>query len=114
MDGIDKLNRYREILKQAIEHQATFKASDRQIESVPICDPVHGHYLLMSLGWDHVGRAHDILIHLRLKDGKVRIEWDGIEEGIFNDLVKAGISEEDIIFAGRNEDVELLSELAAA
>lgn len=114
MDGIAKLNRYREILKQVIEHQATFSAGDRRIESVPICDPVHDHYLLMSLGWDQVGRAHDILVHLRLKDGKVRIEWDGLEEGIFEELVEAGVSKKDIVYAGRDEEIESLPQLAAA
>ncbi len=114
MDRLDKLNQYREILKQVIEHQATFKASDRQIESVPICDPIHGHYLLMSLGRDHVGRAHDILIHLRLKDGKVQVEWDGTEEGIFDELLEAGVCKEDVVFDLGDEDFVPASEFIAA
>jgi len=114
MDRINKLNRYQEILNQVIEHQATFKASDRHIESVPISDPVHGHYLLMSLGRDHAGRAHDILIHLRIKDGKVYVEWDGTEEGIFNELLEAGIPKEDVVFPTSDEDFETMQESIAA
>ena len=38
------------------------------------------------------------VIHLRLRDdGKVLIEYDGIEYGIAYDLIEAGIAKEDIL-----------------
>ena len=38
------------------------------------------------------------VIHLRLRDdGKVLIEYDGIEYGIAHDLIEAGIAKEDIL-----------------
>jgi XisI protein len=53
----------------------------------------------MDVGNDHVGRADDVTIHLRLReDGNVLIEYDGIEYGIAQDLLEAGIAPEDILF----------------
>ncbi len=114
MDRLDKTGNYRHILQQVIERHARLTASDREIESIPICDTTHDHYLLMSLGWDRVGRAHDILVHLRLKDGKVWIEWDGIEDGIARDLIEAGIPKEDILFALQSREPQPMAELIAA
>jgi len=114
MDRLDKLDQYRSILRQVVEKHASMPIGDRQIESVPICDPVQDHYLLMSLGWDRVGRAHHVIFHFRLKEGKVWIEWDGIEYGIAHDLLEAGIPKEDIVMAFYGPTPRPLTELVAA
>ena len=99
MDQHHKLNHYRQILKQVIERHAAMKPSDRQLDSLAICDPANDNYLMMDLGYDHLGRVHEVIIHLRLRaDGKVLIEHDGIEYGIARDLLAAGIPAEDILF----------------
>lgn len=114
MDQISKLDGYRRILQQVVEKHAAVKIPDGQAESVPICDPVHDNYLLMSVGWDVTGRAHYVIFHLRLKDGKVWIEWDGIEYGIAHDLLEAGIPKEDIMMAFYGPTPQPLTELVAA
>lgn len=98
MDSSTKLTRYRQSLRQVIEMHAAMKLGDRQLESLAICDPTNDNYLLMDVGYDHVGRADDVIVHLRLRDdGKVLIEYDGIEYGIAHDLIEAGIAKEDIL-----------------
>ncbi len=114
MDRVAMLDKYRSILQQVVDKHARMIASDRQIESVSICDTVSDNYMLMDVGWDHVGRAHDIVFHLRLKDGKVWIEWDGIEYGIAHDLLEAGIPKEDIMMAFYDPTPQPLTELIAA
>lgn len=99
MDQFAKLERYRQLLKQVVQYHAAMKPSNRKIDSIAICDPTNDNYLMMDIGYDHVGRADDVLIHLRLReDGKVLIEYDGIEYGIAQDLLDAGIAPEDILF----------------
>ena len=98
MDRVEKLNKYQSILQQIVEKHAKVMASDRQ----------------MDVGWDHAGRAHDIVFHLRIKDGKVWIEWDGIEYGIAHDLLEAGIPKEDIVMAFYEPTPQPLTELVAA
>jgi hypothetical protein len=114
MDQAEKLNRYREILQQVVERHAAMATEPAEPESVPICDPVHGNYLLMDVGWEPEGRAYYVVFHLRLKDGKVRIERDGIEYGIARDLIEAGIPEEDIVMAYYGREPRPLTELMAA
>lgn len=98
MDQSTKPTRYRQLLRQVVEMHAVMKPSDRKIDSLAICDPTNDNYLLMDVGYNHVGRADDVIVHLRLReDGKVLIEYDGIEYGIAHDLLEAGIAKEDIL-----------------
>jgi hypothetical protein len=114
MEQLAKLNRYREILQRVIEKHAAMKPSNRRIDSIAIADTKTDNYLMMDIGHDEVGRAHDVIIHLRLRDdGKVLIEWDGIEYGVARDLVEAGVAKEDILFNMYREP-RPLTELAAA
>jgi hypothetical protein len=113
MDQFNKLARYRQLLRQVVEMHAAMKPGDRQLESLAICDPTNDNYLMMDVGYDHVGRADDVIIHLRLRgDGKVLIEYDGIEYGVAHDLIEAGIAKEDILlnmYATPRPLVELLA-----
>lgn len=53
---------------------------------------------MMDTGYDHLGQTNEVIIHLRLRDdGKVLIEYDGIEYGVAQDLIEAGIAKEDIL-----------------
>ena len=113
MEQLTKTEAYRRILSQIVEKHAAMVAPKEQIEYATICDPLHDSYLLMRIGFDQAGRAHHILFHLRLKDGKVLIEHDGIEYGIARDLIEAGIAPEDIIFNMYRTPHAYLESLAA-
>lgn len=110
----EKIKRYRPLVQQVIERHAGMPTEPVEPESVVVIDPVHDHYLLMDVGWEAGSRAHYIVIHLRLKDGKVWIEEDGIEYGIARDLIAAGITAEDILVATEGVRLQPLPELAAA
>ena len=99
MEQLDKLNRYRELLQKVIERHAALKPSNRKLDSLAIADTKTDNYLMMDIGNDELGRVDDVIIHLRLRDdGKVLIEYDGIEYGVAQDLLEAGIASEDILF----------------
>ena len=114
MDNTEKVNHYRRILQEIIERHAQMATEPPQPESFVVSDTVHDHYLLLDVGWEANKRAHYIVIHLRLKDGKVYIEEDGIEYGIARDLLDAGIPAEDIIVATHSPRPMPLNELTAA
>ena len=99
MEQLDKLNHYRELLQQVVELHASRKPGNRKLDSLAIADTKTDNYLMMDIGNDELGRVDDVIIHLRLRpDGKVLIEYDGIEYGIAQDLLDAGIAPEDILF----------------
>ena len=84
------------------------------IESFAVCDAVHDHYLLIDAGGNANGFAHDVVVHLRLQNGKVRVVWDGIEYGIAQDLIEAGIPSSDIVMPFAQPEPVAGPELAAA
>jgi hypothetical protein len=108
---MDKLNKYRQILQSIVEKYAAEPRRPEQVPLVPICDNVHDNYLLLRVGWDRLGRTHHTLFHFRIVDGKVRIEHDGIEHGIANDLLEAGIDAADIILAFQKREPKPVAEL---
>lgn len=107
-----KVEKYRQILEQIVEEYASEPRRSDQVPLVPICDREHDNYLLMRVGWDRLGRAHHTLFHFRLKDEKVWVEDDGIEHGIANDLLEAGIAPEDIVLAFQGREPKVVAELA--
>lgn len=114
MDQRDKLNHYRQILQRVIEMHAEMDCEPANTESLPICDLVHDNFLLMDISGEGKARKGYVVIHLRIKNGKVRVEHDGIEYGIAQDLIEAGIPKEDIVFTFYKKDVTPTAELIAA
>jgi hypothetical protein len=52
------------------------------------------NYLLLEVGWQHPRRIYNIVFHLRLQQGKIRIEQDWTREGVGYQLVAAGVPPE--------------------
>jgi len=100
---------YRQIIKQTILKYSQFRPSYGAIRLDPIFDETHDRYGLMQVGWDHGRRIRGNLIYVILRDGKVAIEYDGMEHGIFDALVRQGIPADDIILAFQPEDKEQVS-----
>ena len=96
---MEKLARYRAILRQVVEQAAEYPPSASAVEAVPACDEARDQYLLLHLGWNDLGRVHAVVCHLRLWEGKVWIERDGTPDGLATTLLAAGIPPEDVVLA---------------
>ncbi len=96
---MDKLERYREIVRRVIDEYARYKPAHGQIETEAIVDRDRDHYEVMHVGWDGVRRVHGAVIHLDLRGGKVWIQYDGTSRPVAEELVAAGIPREDIVLA---------------
>jgi hypothetical protein len=96
---MDKLARYREIVRRLIEEYARYKPSHGQIETEAIVDPERDHYEVMHVGWDGVRRVHGSVVHIDLNGDKVWIQYDGTSRPVAEELVAAGIPREDIVLA---------------
>ena len=111
---MDKLSKYRPLVKQVLSRQAEFAPSHGKIESVPIFDERNDQYLLLNFGWDRTGRVHSVILHLLLKNDKVWIERDGTEEGIAYELMESGVPQEDIVLAFYRPERRAITEFAVA
>jgi len=96
---MDTIKSYQAVIKQVISEYAKLRPSHGNIHLEPIFDDVNSRYALMQFGWDRERRVRGNLIYVCIKDGKVLIEYDGIEGGITQDLIERGISEQDIVLA---------------
>ena len=96
---MDSAIRDREIVKQVIQRYAQFKPSHGEIRLDTVFDQVQDRYALMQAGWDRGRRVRGNLIYVPLHQGKVWVEYDGMEAGITDDLIAAGIERERIVLA---------------
>ncbi len=94
---MDKLTRYDELIQEILREYASYKSSYGQVEAEVIIDRVQNHFELMKVGWNGQRRIHGCVVHLDIRDGKIRIRHDGTEEGIANRLVEAGVPKSDIV-----------------
>jgi hypothetical protein len=93
---MDTVKSYQTVIKQVISEYAKLRPSHGNIHLEPIFDDANSRYALMQFGWDRERRVRGNLIYVSIKDGKVLIEYDGIEGGITQDLIQRGIPENDI------------------
>ncbi len=96
---MDTTTNYREIVKQVILKYAKLRPSHGNIRLDPVFDEMRDRYALMQVGWDNGKRIRGNLIYLTLQNGKIYIEYDGMEYGITHDLIAKGIPEENIVLA---------------
>jgi hypothetical protein len=116
---VETLTHYQEIIKRILRERAALlkrASSDSagDVDDQLILDDVHGHYLLMRLGWEKDRRVHGTMVHVRLHNGKFWIEQDWTEEGIATDLLNAGVPREDIVLGFQPPQMRRFTEFAVA
>ncbi len=96
---MDRVDRYRQIVRRVIEQYAGWVPSHGEIVSEAIVDAEKDHYEVIHSGWDGDRRVHGSVIHLDIIDGKVWIQHDGTNRPVAEALLDAGIPREDIVLA---------------
>src|SRR5713101_4731578 len=94
---MDRVERYREIVRGLVEEYARYKPSHGCIETEAVVDRDHDHYEVMHVGWDGVRRVHGSVVHLDIIGSKVWIQYDGTSCPVADELLAAGIPREDIV-----------------
>jgi hypothetical protein len=111
---MDKLEKYRQIIKKVLTEDAKYAPSYGEIEAFLVFDDEHDSYQLMHIGWNQQRRTHGPVIHVRIKNEKIWVEYDGTEEGVTTALLKAGIPKQDIVLAFHPEWKRKLMDFAVA
>jgi hypothetical protein len=96
---MDTPTTYDNIVKQVILRYSQLRPSHGDIRLDTVFDDTQKHYALMQVGWDRERRVRGNLIYITIHHGKVCIEYDGIEQGITQELIGMGIPEQDITLA---------------
>lgn len=94
---MDKLVKYRQLIQQMLTDYAQYKPAHGEIDVETIFDTERDHYQVMNVGWDRNKYVYGCAIHIDIKNGKIWLQWNSTEEEIAEDLVAAGVPQEDIV-----------------
>ena len=105
---MDKVDTYRREIKRLLKAYAGIVAQQPVpgVETLLAFDEAHDQYLWLQAGWADDRRVYGVTLHVRITDGKIRIEQDWTEDGIASDLLRAGVPREDVILAFREPVAE--------
>lgn len=111
---MDTLDAYREVIEQVLTEYARVPYAHGNIETEIVIDRANDHYLLVNVGWFGDRRIHGEIVHLDIIDGKVWVQYDGTEDGLANELVRAGIPRERIVLGFQQPELRKYSKFAVA
>jgi len=111
---MDKIEHYRKTIREIIQSDAQFKPARGDVQIEVVFDEANDHYELMYSGWNGPYRIHGPVLHLDIRNEKIWIQHDGTEEGVANELLKAGISRDQIVLAFKAPDLRRHTDFAVA
>ena len=109
---MDRVDRYRTIVRRLIGEYASHKPSHGQIETEAVVDSEHDHYEVMHVGWDGMRRVHGCVVHIDIRGGKVWIQYDGTSRPVADELLAAGIPREHIVLGFHPAELRRHTEFA--
>ena len=86
-------------VKQVISRYARFTPSHGAIRLDPIFDETTDRYALMQTGWSQNQRIRGNLIYITIQANQIQIAYDGIEQGLTQDLLDQGVPSHQIVHA---------------
>ena len=96
---METVEKYRACIEQLLTDYGKYKPSYGDVETQLIFDRERDHYQLTRFGWNKDRRIRNCALHFDIKDGKVWIQHNGTEADVAEELVKLGVSKEDIVLA---------------
>jgi hypothetical protein len=109
---MDTVASYRELVRRILTDYARIPFASGESQTVAVFDTEGDHYLLMLLGREGVKRVHGCLVHVDIIGGKIWIQRDGTEDGIAEELVRAGVPKEHIVLGFRSPQMRRFTEFA--
>jgi hypothetical protein len=102
---MDTLTPWHSLLgKILLEYVAILKPYG-DVKTYLIVSQDRNQFFLMHEGWNKQRRVHGIIVHAEIRDGKIWIHYDGLEDGITEELVAAGVPKDHIVLAFHPPDV---------
>jgi hypothetical protein len=111
---MDNLNQYRKIIRELIQRYAQYRSARGEVQIEVVFDESNDHYELIYAGWNGPYRIHGSVLHIDIRQGKIWIQHDGTEDGIAEELVKAGIPREGIVLAFKPPEIRPYTGFAVA
>ena len=91
------VDEYGAIIETILQRYAALPYRYGEVDTFAIVDRDRRHFLLMDEGWQDGLRVHGLIVRVEIRDGKIWIQRDGIEDGITPEILEAGIPKEQIV-----------------
>lgn len=96
---MEKIAQYQQIIKSILNDYVATMQSNLEEEIYLVEDPKQMNYLIYHNAWQHNSRSYGCILHVRIKNEKVYMEYDGTDEGFADVFAEAGIPNYDIVLA---------------
>jgi hypothetical protein len=93
------LDQWREILERILQYYADLPYRYGDVITYVIVSNDRNHFMLINEGWEGEQRVHGCIVHAEIRNDKIWIHYDGIEDGITKELVGAGVPKDHIVLA---------------
>ncbi|CAH2572731.1 XisI protein-like protein [Planktothrix rubescens] len=109
---MDSLVQYREIIQEKLKEYTEIPYAYGDLQCRLIVSEDRNNFLLITLGWEDDVQVHGCLVHIEVIGDKIWIHRDGLEDGIANELVKAGIPKTQIVLGFHPPNIRPYTEFA--
>ncbi|CAD5937953.1 XisI protein [Planktothrix agardhii] len=109
---MDSLVQYREVIQEKLKEYTEIPYAYGDLQCRLIISEDRNNFLLITLGWEDDVQVHGCLVHIEVIGDKIWIHRDGLEDGIANELVKAGIPKNQIVLGFHPPNIRPHTEFA--
>ena len=96
---MEKIAQYQQIIITTLNDYVVMMQSNLDEEIYLVEDTNQFNYLIYHNAWRHNSRSYGCILHVRIKNEKVYVEYDGTDEGFADVFAEAGIPHSDIVLA---------------
>ncbi|EDX73634.1 XisI protein [Coleofasciculus chthonoplastes PCC 7420] len=108
------IEEYRQIIQGELKEYTEIPYAYGDLRCRLIVSEDRNNFLLITQGWEGEVQMHGCLVHVEVIGDKVWIHRDGLEDGIANDLVRAGIPKGHIVLGFHPPEVRSHTEFAVS
>jgi XisI protein len=94
-----QIDRWRNSLETILQHYADIPYRYGEVSTYVVVSRDLNHYMLIQEGWEKTHRIHGTIVHAEIRNNKIWIHYDGIEDSITEELVATGVPKDCIVLA---------------
>jgi hypothetical protein len=94
-----QIDRWRYALETILQHYADVPYRYGEVSTYVVVSRDLNHYMLIQEGWEKTHRIHGTIVHAEIRNNKIWIHYDGIEDSITEELVATGVPKDHIVLA---------------
>lgn len=112
---MDRLTFFQDTIVDILEDNAAYyKGTTNPLNLLMIEDRKHNHFQLLMQGWDEEQYIFQCLFHLDIINHKIWIQWNDTDFPIEEELLKFGVSKDEIVIGVKHPNFRGITDFAIA